>query len=60
MEWWINSKQRRDIFYYPWRISHTNNMTECEAFITRLKALCTLGAREVEVYVDLALVISQA
>lgn len=35
-------------------------MTKFEACITRLEALCTLGARVVEVYGDLALVISQA
>ena len=38
----------------------TNNMTEYEACIARMEALQELGAKEVEVYGDLTLVIAQA
>ena len=69
MDWWTNSKTTYGYFFITLDGSHiriavklsfkvTKNMTEYEACITRLEALCTLGAREVEVYGDLALVIS--
>ena len=38
----------------------TNNMTEYETCIVRMEALQELGAKEVEVYGDLTLVIAQA
>ena len=38
----------------------TNNMTEYEACIARMKALQELGVKEVEVFGDSTLVIAQA